>query len=72
MHATASMLPEAYSRPISSLVHDFPAVAKDMDRVHESDAHDGSAAKGLMMALTMEATAVLLVSGTWLAWHFMR
>ncbi|HXR38744.1 MAG TPA: hypothetical protein VN776_06610 [Terracidiphilus sp.] len=73
MHATASMLTEAYSSPLSSpLVYEAPAIAKEMDRVHGSDVPDGSAVKGLMVAIGMEAAAALLVCVTWAAWHFIR
>jgi len=73
MQATASMLPEAYSSALSSpLVYEGPALSKEMDRVHGTDAPDGSAVKGLVVAIGMEAAAAFLVCITLLAWHAIR
>ena len=73
MQATASMLPQAYSSSLaSSFVCEAPALTKEMDRAHGSDSRDGSAVKGLFVAVGLEAGAALLACVTWLAWHVIR
>jgi hypothetical protein len=70
MHATASMLPETYSNTFPSpSAHDASVIGRD---VENAEAPEGSAVKGLIVALGLEAAAVLLCCGIWQASHLIR
>ncbi len=73
MHATASTLAEPHSIPLSAPSEcKAPASAEERDRVQESAVPAGSAMKGLIMALGIEAATALLFCCIWQAWHFIR
>ena len=73
MHATATILTEAYGSSLSShSVYEAPAIADAMDRVYESEVQDRSPVKGMIVALGMEAATALLLGGARMAWHFIR
>ncbi len=70
MQATASIPTELYSSPLTApSVCEGPAFAGEVDRADEANAPDGSPVKGLLVALCVEAAAVLLCCGIWRAWH---
>lgn len=73
MHATATILTDAHSSLLSaSSVCEAPAFAEERHSAHESNVVDGSCVKGLIVALSLEAAAVLLFCAVWQTWHFMR
>jgi hypothetical protein len=73
MHATACKLPDVYRSPRSAhSVGAVPASSKQMDRMYEADERNGSCAKGMVVALSLEAGASLLLCAIWQAWHFIR
>jgi hypothetical protein len=51
---------------------EVPDFSKQMDRMDEADEQDGSCGKGIIVALSLEAGASLLLYAIWQAWHFIR
>jgi len=73
MHATVCKLPDVYRSPRSAhSVGAVPASSKQTDRIDETDERDGSCAKGMIVALSLEAGASLLLCVVWQAWHLIR
>jgi hypothetical protein len=73
MHATASIHAGSYGDSLAaSSTFETPANMAEMDRLEELEAANGSCMKGILVALSIEVAAGILICGVWQFWHFAR
>lgn len=73
MHATASMLSDAYSGPVlAPSVCRISEIAGEPDHFYETIAENGNCVRGLVVALGLEAATALSLCLLWQVWHHIR
>jgi hypothetical protein len=73
MNATACQLTDVYLSPISAhSAGAIPVPSEQIDRIDEAVEKSRSCAKGIIVAMSLEVGACLLLFAAWQAWHLIR
>ncbi len=73
MHATASVISDAYAGPVLlSSVREAAAGAEGTDWVSQAYAGDGNCFRGIMVGICLEGVVMFGLYGIWQVFHIIR